>query len=774
MKPRTSEQMLRFFLLFFFICLYCTSQAQNDLGFLRQLNITVSDSNGSPFKFGWAGGLNSCQFSEIDLNGDGIKDLFVFDRNGNRVLTFINNGTPNTVDYTYAPEYQDRFPAMTDWALLRDYNCDGKEDIFTYGVGGIKVFKNVTTLATGLKFQLVSNQILSYVSPNYTNIYLTSVDYPAIEDFDGDGDLDILVFWIIGTYIEYHRNMSMEHFGNCDSLDYRIEKHCWGFIKEGDTSNYISMNINCPWIGGKSESPGITTQVPESRPGERHVGSTLLATDLNGDGLKDLIIGDVDYPNVIRLINGGTIDSAHMVTEDNFFPSYNVPVNLYSMPDVNYIDINNDGKKELLASPMDPTPTLTENFHSVWLYNNNGTTASPIFSFSKDNFLQEDMIDVGTASLPTLVDVDGDGLPDLIVGNYGYYDSSNKPSNVLHSYYHASLAYLKNTGTAQNPQFMLMTRNFANIAGMHLLGACPTFGDLDGDGAQDMLLGNSDGKLYYFHNHAGAGNPMSFDPPVTNYQGIDAGDYSAPQLVDLDGDGKLDLVIGNKKGRLVYYHNTGTVTNPVFTHVTDSLGHVNVSYPDITGTYDAYAVPCFFKPHDGKFRLFIGSLRGGITYYKNIEDSVSGHFALVDPNYLFIQDGSRSAFAIGNLDGDTMPDMIMGTISGGLDYFKGSAPPPLGINEISDSPDFLLNIYPNPASGNCKVEVSGLNSNQYYRLEVFDILGVMEMQKFVTNVAVQELNLISLKPGIHLLKASLVNKNGQKSFYKTKKLVVSY
>ena len=106
---------------------------------IAQLNLDYYDSipvslDGiTQLKNPWAGGLNSPQFSPIDMNGDGVKDLFVFERGYNgKVLTFINNGTPNEVDYYYAPEYESVFPEIHNWALLLGYNCDGREDIFNW------------------------------------------------------------------------------------------------------------------------------------------------------------------------------------------------------------------------------------------------------------------------------------------------------------------------------------------------------------------------------------------------------------------------------------------------------------------------------------------------------------------------------------------------------------------------------------------------------------------------------------------------------------------
>ena len=116
-------------LLFIVHCSLFTAFSQQkyyDFGFERDLTPQVTTDNGHILKFPWAGGMNECQFSAIDLNFDGIKDLFVFDKSGNRILTFLNNGTAGQPDYIYAPEYEQYFPALHDWATLIDYNKDGK------------------------------------------------------------------------------------------------------------------------------------------------------------------------------------------------------------------------------------------------------------------------------------------------------------------------------------------------------------------------------------------------------------------------------------------------------------------------------------------------------------------------------------------------------------------------------------------------------------------------------------------------------------------------
>src|SRR4051812_25929207 len=71
------------------------------IGFHRVDTIPVIVNN-VPLNNPWAGGINFPLFSEIDLNGDGIHDLFLFDRSNSRISTFINDGTPGVKAWHYA------------------------------------------------------------------------------------------------------------------------------------------------------------------------------------------------------------------------------------------------------------------------------------------------------------------------------------------------------------------------------------------------------------------------------------------------------------------------------------------------------------------------------------------------------------------------------------------------------------------------------------------------------------------------------------------------
>ncbi|MEP7171728.1 MAG: hypothetical protein ABI855_20310, partial [Bacteroidota bacterium] len=81
--------------------------------YTNYLNIPVTQYGNplTPVANAWTGGFDSPVFSQIDLNGDGIKDLFVFEKEGTsnsyfRYTTYINHGTANQLDYEYAPQYK--------------------------------------------------------------------------------------------------------------------------------------------------------------------------------------------------------------------------------------------------------------------------------------------------------------------------------------------------------------------------------------------------------------------------------------------------------------------------------------------------------------------------------------------------------------------------------------------------------------------------------------------------------------------------------------------
>lgn len=671
---------------FFFLLVLSLSGAAQDY------RIKVFAEDRYEYNCPWAGGMNNCQFGKIDLDLNNTVDLVVFDRVGDRIMPFRVVRSSDEMDYRYAPEFESSFPELHQWAIFEDYNLDGKTDIFTYspGYAGMKVYRNVSE--DHLEFRLeVAPFLKSFQGGGYVNILVTYADYPAITDLDGDGDLDILTFWGLGSFVEKHRNLSVEKYGHADSLDYEKTEFCWGFFAESEETNAITLDTCLRCL----ENAPTT---------DRHTGSTFRILNLNGDALPDLLLGDVDYPNLIALYNGGTIDTARMTTYEWQYPSGDQTVNLFTMPAAFYDDFDFDGIKDLLVSPFDPNPFLPENLHSNWLYHNSGTNDQPQFSLKTQSFLQNRMLDFGAGAYPVLFDIDQDGLTDLMIGNYGYYDTSYFDEFlILHTEQTGQIAYLKNTGSSLQPSFTLVSSDLAGLASLHLKGVLPAFGDLDGDGDPDLLAGCENGQIIYCENVSGQPGEPSFVISDENYFMLDVGDYSAPQLFDLDGDGPIDLIIGEKGGNLNYYRNTGTLQAPSFTLVTDSLGGISVIDPDVS--LDGFSVPYFFKDADEQLHLLVGSEQGEVYYFTGIEGNLDGEFILNDTlagligiNSLNDDYGFRAAAALGDLNQDGSPELIAGNFSGGLNYLSKQPESPVDHVPDDDQPENVtVTIFPNPA-----------------------------------------------------------------------------
>ena len=152
------------------------------------------------------------------------------------------------------------------------------------------------------------------------------------------------------------------------------------------------------------------------------------------------------------------------------FPPDDIPVNLFSMPAAYYGDIDHDKKKDLLVSPFDPNPVISENYNSVWFYKNMGDDQNGLFHLQKTAFLQEDMIDAGAGAYPVFFDYDGDGLQDLFIGNYGRYDTSFYDQYmILHTKHTGRVALFRNTGNASQPTFTLITDDFAGMGSLEIV-----------------------------------------------------------------------------------------------------------------------------------------------------------------------------------------------------------------------------------------------------------------------------------------------------------------
>lgn len=688
---------------------------------------------GDIYEYALTGGLTNPQFSEIDLDGDGDKDLVYFDRVGFAIVPFLNGGTANAVDYTFAPEYAYRFPKVEYWMLLRDYNCDNLEDLFAYkydentGRVSITVYRASRDAQNKIQFSLAKNTIeytLKGFSQGY-NLFNSSADLPAVDDIDGDGDMDILNFNSSGGYIEMFRNESQENGWGCDSLNYVFYDNCWGRMYESGVTEAIDLSPRIDSCAGYPNWNPVKSA--------RHAGSTILTLDMNNDGVKEVILGDLSFSNLNLLTNGGNKDTAHLTAQEIFFPMNSISADIEIFPAAFYVDVNNDGAKDLLAAP-----NILGNSKDIenWYYKNTGTANFPVFTYQENQFLVDEMIDLGTGAAPTFWDYNNDGLMDILVGNFNKYVSPANQGCYLSLY--------ENIGTNQQPAYRLVDEDFADMKQYNLNRLVPTLADLDGDNDKDLLLGDEDGRLIYLENQGTNANP-SFSSLIPNYSNIDVGQNATPQLVDVNRDGKIDLLIGERNGNTNYYENTGTPTAPSFssTATSETFGFIDAKLP---GYLEGNSAP-HLVDINGEYHLFMGNEVGQIWQYTDIDNNLQGTFRRINSVIDTIDEGEESIVSIANINNDGQFEFLIGNKRGGLGLYTEFILSSVAIIPASSN---TFRVAPNPTKDEIKIDFAEV-INKDAVLQLTNTLGqvVLHQNKWLEQSTT--LNLQSLPTGTYIL-----------------------
>jgi hypothetical protein len=652
--------------------LFCFSFA---LASVAQAQFTYAPDQGIPVEYNnlilampWAGAFNSPQFNTMDLNGDMVEDLVIFDRTANSIITFLNQNKA----YHYAPEYEAFFPADLDqWVLLRDFNCDGKKDIFTSDPFGMKAFVNITAPGGNPKWREFNPgfPILTIGFNGNINLQVNGTDIPAIDDVDGDGDLDVLDARFVGIgSLEWHKNMSIENTGKCDSLQLKRITQTWGNFEECNCGEYIFGPGTCVQFGGRVEHAA---------------GKSILTIDLDNDGDRDLLFTEETCTNLYVLPNDGTKDNAVM-TGFTEFPSASNPLDLQIFPAPYYEDVDFDGLPDLIvAANVYTRNSFSINFsQSAWLYKNTGTLQLPSFTFIKNNFLQDQMVDVGDNAVPAFFDADGDGDVDLFIGNYL---GINAPSGIY---------YFENTGTSGAPSFKLITQDYAGISLSGWYNLKPQFADMNGDGKTDLVftatsLQTNITTLQFIPNGSSAILDVTAQPVVPT--GFIINQPENLLVVDVNQDGRKDLLLGKSTGALEYWINNGPAGSFNFSVADASFLGLGVSTDR-----QSIALAAADLDADGRDDLITGDQRGVLTLYGDYRAqnlSVHGvqnilYNGLTD-SYYPTHLGGHVWPSVANLFNSNKPTIIVGNTLGGIHVLKNDDSREL-------PPDPVIDIYPNP------------------------------------------------------------------------------
>jgi len=350
----------------------------------------------------------------------------------------------------------------------------------------------------------------------------------------------------------------------------------------------------------------------------------LAAADINGDGRVDILAGGYITGRIYFFENMGW-NSDHTpilhfrgpVVADGQL----LDVGWAAAPAV--ADVDGDGLLDIITGDMPMTPeggdsASSENF--LYFFKNVGTRTQP--RFAKQKFPVKGKFPVGSLAAPRLVDLNNDGLLDLVVARDTdlsiYYNVGTKSSPLweyappLPGKWHTAPLFGWGTQlvdwnndshfdivhgfTVQlnlnkgNPQFFGESQSFIG-PGEKIFHKSPTgdqwtftyVADLDGDGKPDILYGVHEGWVYFHRNLSSGdavkfdtegvrlntkdGNPIKVGPMAGQKWDFDVlqGARTTVAAADFDRDGKVDLVVGDTYGKVRYYRNLTGGPNPTFT-----------------------------------------------------------------------------------------------------------------------------------------------------------------------------------------------------------------
>lgn len=298
-------------------------------------------------------------------------------------------------------------------------------------------------------------------------------------------------------------------------------------------------------------------------------------------------------------------------------------------------------------------------------------------------------------AVPVLVDIDGDGDLDVFIGSYD-----------------GTVYYYQNTGLPNAPVYTSRTGGANPLNNVNVnIAAVPTFGDIDGDGKIDVFIGGQDGAVRYYKNTGTVSAPVFTQQTggANPLNGVDVGYYAAPSLVDIDGDGNLDIFIGEGFGTMVYYKNTGSHTVPAFTIQTGAANPLNGV--DI-GTEPILAFVDIDK--DGDKDVFIGAQNGTINYYMNTGTAIAPVLTVqtgaANP-FNGVNVGNLAAPGVGDINGDTKMDVFIGNRNGDISYYQNSSVLPLTLLGFSGSSQAGYNQLQWQTAGEVNTQQFGLESS---------------------------------------------------------------
>lgn len=614
--------------------------------------IKILDQNGEPFRM-FSGGFNNPEHQFVDIDDDNDYDLFILNSDG--YYSFLRN--TGTLQIPVFEE--ENFPAgleLLNWYFFCDLDADGVTDCLTGAPGNlVRVFSGSEN--SGVVSFILSSDTL--FTSNGAPLISESVSNPALADIDDDGDFDFFITDQSGSVLFY------ENTGTPQNYQFTFVTDSWQDI----------LIVG----GGKSG---------------KHGAASIEFCDIDNDNDLDLYWGDFFSGSIYFIRNKGINIVPDMELESDVYPIEKpVSTNGFNMP--RFVDIDGDNDLDLFVSVLyDPTVS-----QGVIFLQNDGNATTPSFTFMTDRYLNG--FDVGTKSVLCFADMDNDFDADLIVG-----DEKNPDG---------SLYYLENTGTNKIPEFILRDTIYTGYE--NDLSIAPTVMDIDYDGDYDIIAGTFLGEVKLIEN---TGTPQSaqFSGAVDLLDGagekIKFSNYSRPHVVDLDNDGDLDLIIGGFNGKLTVYLNEGDNSGVSFIQKADIFENIDIG--DMSNVSSAW----YSGNNSGK-DIIVGNRAGELYLIPKTGIGFSTEFGEPELISLIPFEGREAAPAFYDIDYDGDEDLFLGSIRGGITYYENREITGLQAIENNIPRSYKLQAYPNPFNGGVNIKLTG--DQQIRSIQIFDILG---------------------------------------------------
>lgn len=680
------------------------------------------DEMGNPYPSALSGGFQAPQFSPFDLDGDKVPEIISFDRYSG--IPQVWKKKEEIGVYILTNDIDLEWPVLHSWMLVRDFNGDGLPDIFTQGNHGIAVYRGkkegrkiVFEPMRGVSF-LDDSLIFHNRSGGTTNIYHAATDIPIIEDVDGDGDLDILTFELSGTYLYFYENRA-EATGN--PLDYVLQHNCWGYFAENlfnDEINLSETDSQCP--------PPFTV---------RHAGSTSCLVDYDYNGTMDLILGDIGSGFLKVLLNGGTETEAYIEKIHPEFPHNDTLAELPFFPAAFRIDVDGDSVSDVVVAGNE-FPTFDQ--QGVWWYRGTSDPEHP-FHFQTREWLIDGHIDLGHYTAPLFFDVNADGIPDLLIG-YQFLDRDQETLN--------RIAYFE---AIDLNTYRLKDMDFESLSTVLTRGYRPylTSGDVNGDGAEDILIGMSDGSSYLLVHGGFPGQPFSVGRVEADWAGLRLRSGATPELFDVDGDGDLDVIAGMDNGLIGVWVNTGNQQLAQFNPDLNSAPNINML--GNVRTVGSNSLLGRSAPRiildQGDTILLSGSHEGALYAYHFSWENRNATFATVEPGQWPEWVGGNGRLTIRQTD-DRMYQVFIGNIAGGLVEKNINMLSTQGDKEVLRETEIKL--FPNPVRSGEAIHVNLADDGKINQIKVSDPSGRL-YKTWVSEAQKNYIRTSSWPPGLYIL-----------------------